>query len=164
MKRLLLVRHAKSGWQSDVKIDFDRKLTKQGNDEANEMAALMSRNIANVDIIITSPAIRAVATAQYFANAFKIDFSDIQKDIGLYEKGISFIKKLIASQDISLECIMIVGHNPILTTLTANLTGNEIPPLEACSVVCIDYNITKWNEIEKIKGQLVFIEAPFILE
>jgi phosphohistidine phosphatase len=163
MKKLLLVRHAKSGWQTDVKVDFDRKLTKQGSDEAIEMAALMSRNISKLDKIITSPAVRAVATEQHFASAFNINFADIQKDTGLYEKGVPYIKKLIASQDVSLECIMLVGHNPIFTTLTSNLTGEEIPSLEACSVVCINYNITKWSELEKTKGQLIFIEAPFII-
>ena len=163
MKRLLLVRHANSGWQADVKTDFDRKLTKQGNNEANEMANLISRNIVRLDTIISSSAIRAISTAQYFADAFNINFADIKKDIGLYEKGISYIKKMIASQSTSFECIMLVGHNPTFTALTTNLTGEEISSLEPCSVVCIDYNITEWADLENTNGQLLFIETPFIL-
>jgi phosphohistidine phosphatase len=160
MKRLLLVRHAKSGWQTDVNADIDRKLTKQGNRDASEMAALMRRNIPKLDKIVSSPAIRAISTAQYFANDFGIPFNKIQTNLGLYERGITYIKKLIANIDNSIEVLMLVSHNPMITSLVTNLIGNETPMLEPCSVVCIDYNISKWNEIENVNGKLIFIEAP----
>ena len=163
MKRLILVRHAKSGWNDGIKSDFDRTLTKQGNIDASEMATLIKHSVTKLDKIISSPAVRAISTAQYFANSFDVDFSDIQIDTGLYEKGVSHIKRIIASQNDSLECIMLVGHNPVLTSLTTNLTADEIPALEACSVVCIDFSISQWSEIEKTNGKLIFIEAPFLL-
>ncbi len=163
MKKLLLVRHAKSGWQTGIASDFDRKLSKQGNDDANKMANLIKNSITKLDKIISSSAVRAISTAQYFANVFEIDFAKIETDIGLYEKGVAYFKKLIASQDNSLECIMFVGHNPIITYLINDLAGTEIFPIEACSVACIDYDISDWAEVEKSNGKLIFIESPFEL-
>lgn len=163
MKKLLLVRHAKSGWQPDIASDFYRKLSKQGNSDASEMANLIKNSITKLDKIISSPAVRAISTAQYFANAFNIDFTKIETEIGLYEKGVQYFKKLIASQSNSLECIMFVGHNPVITHLITDITKTEIPPLEACSVACIDYNVYNWTDTVKNNGKLIFIEAPFEL-
>ncbi|MCL2039788.1 MAG: histidine phosphatase family protein [Bacteroidetes bacterium] len=163
MKKLLLVRHAKSGWESDIISDFYRKLSKQGNLDADEMANLIKNSITKIDRIVSSPAVRAISTAEYFANAFKVSFSQIETDIGLYEKGIKYFKKLIGEQDNSNECIMFVGHNPLITHLITDLTGAEISSLEACSVACIDFNISDWADIEKNNGKLIFIEEPFKL-
>lgn len=160
MKQLLLVRHAESSWQADVNADIDRKLTKKGNNDADEMSILIKSNISKLDKIISSPAVRTISTSQYFANVFNINFSDIQLDIGLYEKGVKYFRKLISEQNNSLENIMFVAHNPTLTNIVSNLTGDETSILEPCSVVCIDYNISKWAEIENTNGKLIFIKSP----
>jgi phosphohistidine phosphatase len=105
------------------------------------MANLIAKNISNVDAIISSPAVRAITTAQHFANAFNISTDDIITDLGIYEKNAIYVRKLIANQNDDHNTIALVGHNPMITNLVIDLTNKNINGLEPCSVVQISFNI-----------------------
>lgn len=160
MKHILLVRHAKSGWDDDIKADFDRRLTKQGNKDAAEMAALIHRNVPQIDHILSSSSVRAMATTQYFADAYNIDFANIVADIGLYEKNHLYARRLLASQNDTHNTILLVAHNPMITDLFMQLTSSLTFTLEACSVSYIEFPIQHWSEINDCRGKLIFTEAP----
>ncbi|MGZ5287079.1 MAG: SixA phosphatase family protein, partial [Flavisolibacter sp.] len=70
MKTLLLVRHAKSSWDTPGMKDFDRPLNERGKQDAPEMAKRISDKGINIDLFVSSTAKRAKKTAQYFAETF----------------------------------------------------------------------------------------------
>ncbi len=85
MKSLLLIRHAKSSWDFNVE-DFDRPLNERGNKAAPEMAKRLRKKDVEIDAFISSPANRALSTAEYFA-----------KQYGLKSKNIIVIPSLYAA-------------------------------------------------------------------
>jgi phosphohistidine phosphatase len=70
MKSILLVRHAKSSWDSPTMQDFDRPLNDRGNRDAPMMANRLLERKAGIDIFVTSTAVRALTTAKYFIKAY----------------------------------------------------------------------------------------------
>jgi phosphohistidine phosphatase len=70
MKSLFVVRHAKSDWNSAAQTDFDRPLNDRGNKDAPLMAKRMFDQGHKLDVLISSNAMRAKTTAQFFADAY----------------------------------------------------------------------------------------------
>ena len=83
MKILLLVRHAKSSWDTPGINDFDRPLNERGKKDAPEMAKRIAEKIT-IDHFVSSPAKRARRTAKYFAEAFDQKKEDIKLVDELY--------------------------------------------------------------------------------
>ena len=77
MKKLFLVRHAKSSWADPSLADLDRPLNKRGLRDAPFMAKLLKGRGVQPDRILSSPANRAFTTASYFAEALDIPSKEI---------------------------------------------------------------------------------------
>lgn len=87
MKSLLLIRHAKSSWDLDVD-DFERPLNSRGQNDAPAMAQRMIKKEITIDLFVSSPAKRALATADFFARAYNTKSEDILTIPSLYEPTI----------------------------------------------------------------------------
>jgi phosphohistidine phosphatase len=158
MKTLILNRHAKSDWSSGAETDFDRPLNKRGNSDAPMMAdRLLERNIMP-DIIISSPAMRAISTAKVFANKLGID--DIKEEIEIYNGGENYFRHLFPSKDFSANTILAFGHNPDFTSLSTYFSGEYFGNVPTCGIVCIDFEINTWQDINKQNGKLRFFDYP----
>src|SRR5687768_6122328 len=77
MKTLILVRHAKSSWDTPGLSDFDRPLNERGKKDAPEMAERLKEKGLKPDVFVSSPAKRARRTARFFAEAFGVEKGDI---------------------------------------------------------------------------------------
>jgi phosphohistidine phosphatase len=147
MKWVLLLRHAKSSWKNPDLADHDRPLNKRGKHDAPLMGRLLKRE----DIIISSTATRARATAEAVAKAYK---GEIVLNKSLYAAGPEAYLGVI--HDLSDEGVrvLIFGHNPGLEELVEMLTG-EIHLFPTCSLAHVKLRVGKWSEIDnKIKGQV----------
>src|SRR5690554_4763910 len=113
MKKLVLVRHAKTEALSDVRSDFGRRLKKRGWSDARLIAELMKEKQYATDKIISSPATRAWQTATVFADVFGIKESNIISAKILYD-GDTTEGLLDAIADFAgkAKTIVVVGHNP----------------------------------------------------
>ena len=67
MKRLYIVRHAKSSWKDASLDDFDRPLNKRGKKAAPEMGKRLKKLKVKPDLLLASPAVRAITTAKAIA-------------------------------------------------------------------------------------------------
>jgi len=159
-KTLLIVRHAKSDWSDTNFSDFDRTLNARGMQDAPAMAEIIATKISKVDKIISSPAIRALTTAKFFAKAFNYDENDIEKDLGFYERDIKHIKNVLVAQKKEDDIVMIFGHEPTVSSLVTYFTGENVGNLPTCSISCIDFDTDNWLDIDKINGKLRFFERP----
>ena len=117
-RQLLILRHGKSDWCTDTG-DFYRPLKKRGVESAKNIGYWLNNQQLIPDIIITSPAIRALTTSQYVATA--IGITDIEQDASIYEASLSQLLRLLADISNEYKTTMIVGHNPGFEELLLHL-------------------------------------------
>ncbi|WP_026897994.1 SixA phosphatase family protein [Daejeonella oryzae] len=160
MKQLLLIRHAKSDWNDPSQKDFDRPLNDRGHRNAPEMAHRLVKKSIIPQHIVTSPAMRAKTTANYFAEAFKIKPSGIQKEPAIYEASAESLLKVINSLDNTFDLVALFGHNPGLTTFAENLCEADIFNIPTCGMVLIEFPFDNWEMVSKGTGKMIFFDFP----
>lgn len=160
MKKLFIVRHAKSSWDFPELSDFDRPLNKRGKKNAPEMGQRLAARKVKPDSMVTSPAKRAAATARRIAEQISFPLKSIVKEPELYHGSFYAMKKVIQNTKNDVDTLMIFGHNPGLTDLTNQLSGSDIYNIPTCGIAEIDFEVTSWHEIEKGSGKLTSFDFP----
>lgn len=160
MKKLFIVRHAKSSWDHPELNDFDRPLNKRGKKNAPEMGQRLANRSVRPDAIITSPAKRAAATARRISEAISFPLSAIQKEPQFYHGSTQDMVQVMKSVDDGIDTLMIFGHNPGLTDLTNHLSGSDIYNIPTCGIAEIDFDILSWSNLTGGLGNLVSFDYP----
>lgn len=160
MKTIYLVRHAKSDWNSAHTSDFERTLNERGMKAAPFMATRLRGKKVRPEVVLSSPAKRALTTAEIFCDILGYPKEHIQKRSEIYEGGAGRLLTII--QQIPDDCTtaMIFGHNPTMTAFSNLLSGNSIDSLVTCGVVRIDMDIESWMEANADSGKLVWYDFP----
>lgn len=161
MKRLTLVRHAKSSW-SDARLpDNERPLSSRGERDAPRMGERLRARKARPSLILSSPARRAKSTAQMIARAIGYPAEFLQFERRIYAAGHGTLLDVIAGQDDGCSDLMLVGHNPGLTVLANHLAPElEIDNLPTTGIVAIDFDVDHWSALATVRGRLVFYDYP----
>jgi phosphohistidine phosphatase len=161
VKTLFLNRHAKSSWDSDAGSDFERPLNKRGKTDAPLMGKYLSkeRRIAP-EIIISSPAKRAIKTAEIIAKEIGYPVKNIVANKNIYEAGPSSILEIIQKINDCYHSAMLFGHNPGFTSLASYLSNVNIGNMPTCGICRIDFNVDSWRKVEIESGTLVFFDYP----
>lgn len=160
MKTLYLSRHAKSSWDNTTLSDYERPLNSRGERDAPLMGKVLSKKIKPPEVIYSSPAKRAITTANIIADKLGYDIKNIIQDEKIYDSAISDIMRIIYSTSNQYNRIMLFGHNPTFTILSNYLSDKIIDNLPTTGFVQIDFDLDTWNEIEGNKGRLVLYEYP----
>jgi len=158
LKKLYIIRHAKSSW-SDMSLgDFDRPLNKRGKRDAPFMAQKLKEKKVLPDVIVSSPAKRTKSTAQIFAN--EINFTKpIAYDKNIYEADGGELKYVVNSLNDKAKTALMFGHNPGLNMLAENfLEFNENIP--TCGIIEIEFDCKKWSEISSKNAKLISFDYP----
>jgi phosphohistidine phosphatase len=159
-RTLFIIRHAKSSWDIDDISDIDRPLKLKGIRDAYDMARRIKINHDIPGLIISSPAIRSLHTADIFARVIEIKHSHFKIDERLYGSGIGVIKKILSEQDGSLKNIMIFGHNPDFSELVSVLSGNDFIEMPTCGVFRITFNAPDWKSISSENATSSQLDYP----
>jgi phosphohistidine phosphatase len=145
VKRLLLMRHAKSSWKNSEIPDHDRPLKKRGQRDAEKMGKMLKSKKLVPDLIISSTAVRAEKTAEIFAKACKyageIVFSD-----SLYMAEPADIVKVLKDHAKKQKTVMVIGHNPGLEAFLQIMTG-KVESLPTSSIAYMATKIDSWEDI-----------------
>lgn len=160
MKTLYLVRHAKSDWENEHISDINRPLNERGYRDAHAMSLRLKDSIEIPDLIISSPAIRAITTCLIFAGHFNIDPKKIIIESTLYETPAKDYLKLIHSLDNKNCSAMIFAHNPSITELAGTLTKPFTDSMPTAGFAGITFNLDKWSDIKKNTGELLLFDFP----
>lgn len=156
MKKLILIRHAEAGHQSKTLTDFGRTLTPSGKQDAAKMAILLNR--ASVpQVIISSPALRALTTAQIFTATLGLDDAGIKADI--YEATADTLLRIVNHLDDRYQVIALVGHNPGVSNFLHKLSG-KITTMPTASFVEIALEVESWAEVSGDLGTLIRYQYP----
>src|SRR5690606_19034691 len=107
-KHLFIIRHAKSDWSFDVS-DYDRPLNSRGFKNAPKMAERMVEYAIRPQELISSPAKRAITTAQIFAEQLAVPVNEIKLEPRVYEALPNTLLQLISELDNRLDCVAFFG-------------------------------------------------------
>jgi phosphohistidine phosphatase len=160
MKTIYLVRHAKSDWKKSHGADFDRTLNERGMNAIPVMADLLKEKKVSPEFVVSSPANRALTTAELFCDILDYPKEKIQKRIEIYEGGVLNLLKIVQQITENVSTAMLFGHNPTLTEFSRLLAGSYIESLATCGVVRIDMDIDSWKDANPDSGKLIWYDYP----
>ncbi len=150
MKVLFLVRHAQSSWDDAMLSDRDRPLTDKGKRDAVKMGKRLAERDVVVDMILSSPAKRALATAGAIARKLDFKRKNIVQDERLYTGEVDELLLVIQALDDKQNRVMLAGHNPALSELVQRLSGKSTN-MPTCAVAELRFDMKSWSKIGKSK-------------
>lgn len=160
MKRtLFLVRHAKSSWDGVDLPDKERPLADRGKRDAPMMGKRLAKRQVKPDLILSSPAHRALSTAEIIANELDYRAKDIVVDDRLYATDSESLLAVIGELSDKLKCVMLFGHNPEFTELAHRLS-NEVTLMPTCAVAQFMFESKSWATIGAVKPAKVVLDYP----
>lgn len=158
MKKLFIIRHAKSSWKEENLDDFDRPLNKRGRKNAPYMGEILKEKHICPDIILSSPALRAKITAEIIAKKVNY-FKDIVFNKNIYDSNETTLHNLLTELDNKRKIAFLVAHNPEVNILADYYVGfNENIP--TCGIVEIEFDCKKWQDISPFNAKLISFEYP----
>lgn len=159
MKRIFIVRHAKSDWNNNL-IDFERPLNERGHNDAPIMAEKIKSLGERPQLIISSPAMRAKTTAKYFAEVFGFADECIEYHHEIYDIGQKFTIQMLTKISPKIDSVMVFGHNPDQSHLATYLSNENIGNMPTCAVVGVEMQTENWSEIKNAESRLICYEYP----
>ena len=153
MRRLTLIRHAKTEPARSEQEDWDRVLEPRGQRDAPEMARRLKRRKLKPDLILTSPAVRALTTASIMARELGVAAGKVIQDERLYLASPKAMLKVVHELGGGADHLMIFGHNPGITEFADQLSGERsIDNMPTCAVYTIEFAIDHWSELDWALG------------
>ena len=160
MKTLTLVRHAKSSWKDNSLTDRDRPLNKRGRRDAPIMGKRISEAGIRPSLIVCSPAVRAWTTAKAVANEIGYPLEFLQREDSLYLASLDDLLDVVFSQETGFNSLMVIGHNPGLTTFANYLSPGVTNNVPTAGVVSVTFDREDWNLYERPETELVTFDYP----
>ena len=158
MKTLYLLRHAKSSWQEPGLDDFERPLNDRGRAAAPLVGQLIRERKLRVDLLLSSPAVRARQTAALVKESAGLT-AELLYDERIYEADADALLEVVAQTAESVDALMLVGHNPGMEQLLTLLTG-ETRGMSTAALVCIALDVEKWDKARGGEGRLEWLVRP----
>lgn len=160
MKRVVIVRHAKAvpyGYEDD----FNRDLRDRGKNDAKLVSDELKKMEIKPDVLISSPAKRALKTARIFAENLGFKKKRIIELKEIYD-GLTTSEFLEVINELSddLETVFFFGHNPGFHYFTANLLENYNEDMPTCATVGIDFDVENWKAVKARTGRQAFRLIP----
>lgn len=155
MKKIILVRHAKSDWPEETE-DFDRPLADKGLKEAMHMSQYMKNNNIPIDYFVSSPAVRALNTCEIFNQSYHLSIKTNEK---LYNPSESNFESVIYDLDDSHNSVAFFSHNNGISNF-ANSISDNIFHFPTCGVAGFEIDCNSWSEFDGAKKRLLFFYEP----
>jgi len=158
MRRLTLVRHAKADTSLPGQQDWDRVLDRRGQQDAPEMARRLRSRKLKPDLILSSPAVRALSTASIMARELKVPADRIAQDERLYLADPKRILEVVHELGGDAQHVMVFAHNPGITDCANRLSaGDHIDTMPTCAVFTACFAVDDWSRLDWESG----LEAEF---
>lgn len=162
VRDLLILRHAKSDWAHPGLDDHDRPLAPRGLDAAPLMGRFLSAVRAIPERIVTSSARRAVDTARLAAEAGRWECPTEVTD-ELYGTGFDGVLRIVRSQPPEVGVLLLVGHEPTLSTTLGRLVGGSAIRFPTAAVARVRFSAESWREVGPGAGTLSWLVTPKLL-
>jgi len=145
MKTVALLRHAKSSWDSPASSDFQRPLNSRGIRDAPRIGTWIAEQGIRPDWVLCSAATRAQETLAGLQTTLDLgDNITITED--LYLAPPTTAVELLSQVDDSVECTLVIAHNPGMEGLLWGLCGTD-NSMPTCALAVIELPIDSWLAI-----------------
>ena len=139
--------------------DHDRPLNERGLRNAPEMGKRIRDCGVSLDALISSTAMRARTTAEIIAGSIDWPIKRISFDSNLYHASATELQNYVGSLSNDFSGVALFGHNPGMTSLTANLWGLPIDNIPTCGMVRLEFLENSWDEVSSaipVRAQIDF--------
>ena len=160
MKILTLVRHAKSSWKDSSLSDGERPLSNRGEHDAPMMGDRIREHGIRPSLIVSSPAARAWTTARLIAEKIDYPTEFLQRENKLYLASLDDLLDVVVAQDNGFKSLMMVGHNPGLTSFANFLSPELTDNLQTAGVVSVQIDRDDWSLYEQPETELLVHDYP----
>jgi phosphohistidine phosphatase len=169
MRRLMLLRHAKTERAEPGQRDRDRKLVKRGRSDAETIASYMAHHDLTPDLALVSSARRTQETWELIANGFRKTPPHIDEE-RIYNASTDVLMTLIGKTR-GAQSLLIVGHNPGLHEVALHLVASGdiamrerlAEKLPTSGLVIIDFAFDAWSKLHPQSGRLEHFVTPRLL-
>ena len=160
MKTLYLLRHAKSSWNFDELTDRERPLNDRGRADAPTMGQALAKRHICPDIVVSSPAVRAMSTAVLVAREMHFSHEKIMIEPGIYGADVEDFLAIIKGLPDAAGSALLVGHNPTITETANALSPSALNEMPTAAVVCLRFECEHWAEVSKVNAEFYFYDYP----
>jgi phosphohistidine phosphatase len=145
-RKLFIIRHGKSSWDTIVS-DIDRPLTERGVKNSYEMAVTLAGRGEVPELVISSPANRALHTAVIMSRLWELDDGNLLVRKSLYLPEIEDIAETLAEVDDTIASVALFGHNPGFTQFANRFMKPQVDNVPTAGVVVVTMELDAWNDI-----------------
>ncbi|MEK6781287.1 MAG: histidine phosphatase family protein [Bacteroidota bacterium] len=149
---LCLLRHAQSADKQTGQSDKERQLSTTGFAESADVGNFLKEKSLIPDLIISSSAVRTKTTSKIITDILAHPSIKIIIREDLYETTISKLLDMLAQLDEEIDNVLLVGHNPIFTSLLDYLTHEQNTSLQSAELVILRFELPKWKDINQSRG------------
>ena len=155
LRKIILLRHAKSSWEDPSLRDFDRPLSKRGMNDIKLMKVHMTSLVKEVDVIYSSPSLRTSQTIKQLAPKF----CHVKYLESLYLGDVSVVLSLLESIQTRIKTVMIVGHNPCIQETMEIIWKKPVEKFPTCAAA-VFYFKNGWSKTAIPIGNLENFVKP----
>ncbi|MCB2376430.1 histidine phosphatase family protein [Hymenobacter sp. BT635] len=160
MKTLYLMRHAKSSWNFDDLSDQERPLNDRGRTDAPRMGQALAKRSIHLDLLVSSPAVRAMSTAALVAKELEYPHGQIQIIASIYHAEVPDLVQVVRELPNETQSVLLVGHNPTITDFANVVSPSPLNELPTAAIVCIKFNCANWADIDRHNAEFYFFDYP----
>lgn len=163
MRQLLLLRHAKSDWNTDYGRDHERPLNPRGEAAARLLGrALVAADLVP-DVVRTSTAVRARTTVELAAEAGGWS-CPIHRTDRLYDASPDAVLTLLHEEPASTTTLLLAGHEPTTSAVAGRLIGGACLRWPTAALGAIRFTADSWEAIDWGRGELAWLVTPKLLQ
>ncbi len=160
MRKLLLIRHAKSSWKFPELDDHERPFNKRGERDCLSMARHLADKDESLDILYSSTAVRALDFAQQISEFSNVD---LIPDLSFYTFDVDELMEILQHLPDSAKRVGVVAHNPAITHAANRLTESDIQNVPTAGIVAMNSDIDSWQDLAAGCFDLEYFDYPKIL-
>jgi phosphohistidine phosphatase len=154
------MRHAKALKDSEDGSDFGRDLDERGKKDAVAMAFALTKTNILPELIVSSPAKRTKKTSKIMAKELQLQEDKIEYDSNMYEAEIEDLLHVIHEFNETNSNILLIGHNPSITSLVGYLTPTFAEHVPTSGIVVVAFQENNWRLIQARTGTIIAYLNP----
>jgi phosphohistidine phosphatase len=158
MKTLYIMRHGKKEESNSDEYDYDIELAKKGKDDSKTVSKKLKDQNHNIDLIVSSPAIRARQTAEIVSKTIQYDKNIMYNEV-IYQAFVNEIVESVSYTFDTVDNLLVIGHNPALTALAITFTDFK-EEIKSAQIVKIEFDCDSWISINKSNAKFIELIKP----
>ena len=160
MRKLFLIRHAKSSHKDDSLEDLHRPLSKRGERDALAMARHFADKGELLDVIYSSTAERALDYAQLLS-----EFTGVAliPDLSFYTFIDSELREILYHLPDEVNSVAVVGHNAAITLVAELLAAESLENVPTSGIVALNCDVDSWDNLMAGCAEIEYFDYPKML-